>query len=123
MQKDSPGHFIREWRQHAGLSLEAACEAIEALAQDRIIAEGEEASLRKIGASYSNLSRVERGLVPYNQVLLELLAEVYRTDPASLLMRNPADPEGLWSIYDQIPVAQRPIALKVLTGFKTGTDR
>ena len=121
MQKE-PRHFLRAWRVHAGLSLEAACERVIALAEDKVVAEGEERDLRKLGVSYSNLSRVERGLVPYNQTLLELLAEAYGTDPASLIMRNPEDPEGIWSIYDQIPSAQRPVALRILQGFKTGTD-
>jgi hypothetical protein len=41
------------------------------------------------------------GLQPYNQELLEALAELYRTDPASLIMRNPADPDAMWSLWDQ----------------------
>lgn len=122
VQKQKPRHFLREWRKHAGLSLEQACERVEAIVGDRVVAEGEERDLRKIGVSYSTLSRIERGDVPYNQNLLELLAEAYNTDPASLIMRDPSDPEGIWSIYDQIPQEQRPVAMKVLSGFKTGTD-
>lgn len=122
MQTGKPGHFLRQWRKHAGLSLQSACDKVYALATDRIVAEGEERDLRRMGITYSTLSRIERGDVPYNQNLLEVLAEAYGTDPASLIMRNPEDPEGLWSIYDQIPEAQRPVALRMLSGLKTGTD-
>lgn len=121
-QRQRVGHYLREWRKHRGYSMEAALEAAAAIVSDRIVAEGEESSFAKIGLSQPNLSRIENGKTPYNQALLEVLAEVYRTDVPSLIMRDPSDPEGIWSIYDQIPQQQRPTALKVLSGFKTGTD-
>lgn len=99
----------------------------EAIHADRVVAEGEEVDLNKIGLSHSTLSRIESGKVPYNQRLLEVLAEVYGTDVASLIIRDPTEPEGIWSIYDQIPVAERPRALKVFSGvvdgLKAGNDR
>lgn len=95
--------FIREWRKHRRLTLEKLAE--------------------RVGITHGNLSRIERGLRPYGQPLLEALAEELRTDPASLLMRNPLDPEGLWSIWDQIPPTERPRAIEVLRAFtRTGTD-
>lgn len=48
-----------------------------------------------------NLSKIERGLLPYNQELLERLADALMTDPASLLMRNPTDPGAIWSLWDR----------------------
>lgn len=117
-----PPHYLRQWREHAGIPLLKVREAAEALFADRVVAEGEEVDLGKIGLSHSTLSRIENFKVPYNQSLLEVLAEVYRTDVASLIMRNPGDPDGIWTIYDQIPAADRPVALKVLSGFRTGTD-
>lgn len=102
--------------------MEGALEAAAAIVEDRVLAEGEEGSMKKIGLSQPNLSRIETGKTPYNQSLLEILAEVYGTDVPSLIMRDPSDPEGIWSIYDQIPAPQRQTALKVLSGFKTGTD-
>jgi transcriptional regulator with XRE-family HTH domain len=119
---DRPPHYLRQWRKHLGIALEQVRELAEALLADRVVAEGEEPDLGKIGLSHSTLSRIETFKLPYNQALLELLAEIYGTDPASLIMRNPADPDGIWSIYDQIPEAARPTALRVLSGFKTGTD-
>lgn len=102
--------------------MHAALEAAEAIVSDRIIAEGEEGNFAKIGLSQPNLSRIERGATPYNQTLLQILAEVYQTDVASLIVRDPTDPDGIWSIYDQIPTEQRPVALRMLSGLKTGTD-
>lgn len=90
--------------------------------EDRVVAEGEEVDIKRLGLTQGNLARIENGKTPYNQRLLEILAEVYRTDVASLIMRNPEDPEGIWSIYDQIPAAQRPVVLRMLSGLKTGTE-
>lgn len=117
-----PAHYLRQWREQAGIPLTQVKERAAAIVEGRVVAEGEEVDLGKIGLSHSTLSRIENFKVPYNQALLEVLAEVYGTDVPSLIMRNPADPDGLWSIYDQIPLANRPVALKVLSGFKTGTD-
>lgn len=119
---DRPKHYLREWRKAAGLSLQGVRDKAEALFSDRVVAEGEEVDLNKIGLSHSTLSRIESFKVPYNQRLLEVLAEVYGTDVPSLIMRNPDDPEGIWSIYDQIPASQRVVALRMLSGLKTGTD-
>lgn len=123
VMQERPKHYLREWRKHRGFSsIGAAIERAHEILSDRVIAEGEEGDMKRLGLSQSNISRVESGKIPYNQDLLEILAEVYQTDVASLIIRNPADPEGLWSIYDQIPPPQRQTALKVLSGFKTGTD-
>lgn len=70
-----------------------------------------------------NLSKVERGLLPYNQDMLEHLADALGTDPASLLMRDPSDPEGMWSIWDQAkPGERRQIAEVAKALVRTGTD-
>lgn len=55
----------------------------------------------------SNLSKVERGILPYNQDMLERLADALMTDPASLLMRDPAQPGAIWSIWDQASKGER----------------
>lgn len=58
-----------------------------------------------------NLSKVERSLLPYNQEMLERLADALGTEPANLLTRSPGDPEGIWSILDQAkPGVRRQIA-------------
>lgn len=124
--QNRPKHYLRAWRKHRGLSIEGAIERAKELLSDRVIAEGEEGDMRRLGLSQPNISRIERGDLPYGQPLLEILAEVYGTDPASLIMRDPGDPEGIWSIMDQVPAAERPRFLKVISGvvdgLKTGTD-
>lgn len=70
-----------------------------------------------------NLSKVERGMLPYNQDMLERLAEALGTEPASLLMRDPTDPDGIWNIWDRaLPGTRRQIASVAETLVRTGTD-
>ena len=61
--------FLKEWREKAMLTQERAAERLD---MDR-----------------SNLSRVERGLVPYTQALLEAAAVAYDCNPWDLLNVNP----------------------------------
>jgi len=79
--------FLRQWRQHRGYSLDKLAD--------------------RVPMDKSNLSKVERGILPYNQDLLERLADALMTDPASLLMRNPANPAAIWSIWDQASPGER----------------
>jgi transcriptional regulator with XRE-family HTH domain len=52
--------FIRQWRKHRGYNLEQLAEMV--------------------GITHASLSRIERGLQPYGQALLEALAEALSTD-------------------------------------------
>lgn len=79
--------YIREWREHRGLTLEQLADRIE--------------------STHATLSRIERGVVPYSQPMLEAIAEALATEPASLLIRNPTDPEGIWSIWDTAKPGER----------------
>jgi transcriptional regulator with XRE-family HTH domain len=80
-------HFLRAWRKHRGYTLEQMSE--------------------RIGMSHQNLGKIERGDVPYSEHLLERLAEEYRCDVADLIIRDPSDPDGLWSVYDQLRPVER----------------
>lgn len=61
--------FLREWRKARGLTL------IE---------------LGKLaGVDHGNLSKLERGIFPYSQVLLEKLADALGVTPAILLAFSP----------------------------------
>ena len=93
--------FIRQWREHRQLSLERLAD--------------------RLGTTKASLSRIERGLQPYSQPLLEALAEALACAPADLLMRNPADPDGIWSIWDNISEVDRPRAVAVLRAMLTDT--
>jgi transcriptional regulator with XRE-family HTH domain len=79
--------FLREWREFKNMTLEQVGEAVE--------------------LSHAQLGRIERGLQPYNQALLEALADLYGTEPANLIMRNPNDRDGIWSLWDQAKESER----------------
>lgn len=83
--------FIRQWREHRGVTLEQLAD--------------------RIGTTHASLSRIERGLQPYSQGLLESIADALQTDPASLLMRNPDSPDAIWSIWDQAKPGERDMIL------------
>jgi transcriptional regulator with XRE-family HTH domain len=94
--------FIREWRQHRNLTLEQLAERLEMTA--------------------SHLSMLERGQRGYAQDTLEAIAEALQTDAASLLVRNPNDPEAIWSVWEQAkPGERRQIVEIAKTLIRTGT--
>lgn len=114
-------HYLRAWREKAGLTLEEVAERIGLLGEQR--RQMGDALTAPTSITHASLSRIERGLQPYNQVLLEILAEIYQTDPASLLMRDPGDPDGLWSIHDQLRPVERVQLVEIAKTIKrTGTD-
>src|SRR5690348_11058985 len=80
-------HFLRAWRKHRGKTLEQVAEHLH--------------------MSHSQLSRIETFKQPYNQELLEALAELYVCDVVDLLIRDPADPEGMWSLWETAKPGQR----------------
>lgn len=79
--------FLREWREHRGLTLKQLGEAI--------------------GKSHASLSRIETGEQPYSQGILEAAAERLNTDVASLLMRNPTDSDAIWSLWERAKPGER----------------
>jgi transcriptional regulator with XRE-family HTH domain len=101
--KALPRHFLRAWRKFRGYSLEQVAERLD--------------------MSHQNLGKIERGLVPYNEPLLDALAEIYRTDRGSLIMRDPTMKDPLWSIYDNLaPPERQQLVAKVEAELKkTGT--
>lgn len=86
-------HFLRQWREEAGRR------------------RGREYTLEEVGEavkiSHAQLGRIERRLQKYNQELLEALAELYKTEPASLIMRDPTKEDAMWSLWDQAQKAER----------------
>lgn len=104
VRKQHARWFLREWRKHRGLT------------QDQL---AERASLSK-----PFISQLERGERQYTQEVLERLAGVLQTDAPSLIMRDPTDPEGIWSVWDDLSVPQRRQGvelLRVIKGTKTAT--
>ena len=74
--------FIRQWRERAGLSLEELA--------------------GKAQTNKGNLSKVERGLLPYNQELLERLASALDTTPGNLISIEPG--AQIISIWGRAPL-------------------
>ena len=79
--------FIRQWRQYRTLTLEQLADRLEMTA--------------------SHFSMLERGQRGYTQETLEAIAEALQTDVPSLLMRDPTDPDAIWSIWDQAKPGER----------------
>ena len=97
-------HFIREWRQHRGLTQEQLAALLD--------------------TTRANISRVENLKQGYTQDFLEACAIALSTDVASLLMRDPTDPEGMWSVWDQAkPGERRQIIAIAKTLVRTGARR
>jgi transcriptional regulator with XRE-family HTH domain len=94
--------FFRQWREHRGFTQEQLAERLE--------------------TSVASISRLESGTQPYTQDVLEALADALNTDPASLIMRNPDDPEAMWSIWDQAKSGERQLIEELARSVvKTGT--
>lgn len=94
--------YVREWRKHRGYKLEQFADMI--------------------GMTAGNLSHLERGLIPYSQDFLEAAAEALQTDVSSLIMRDPTQSDGLWSIWENASPGQRQQIVEVAKALlKTGT--
>lgn len=98
-------HFIKEWRDHRGLTQEQMASRVQ--------------------ISRENYGRIEAGKVPYNQDFLELAAYALGVDPADLLIRNPLDKSAPWSIYDTLKKADPDTRTRIIAVMealaKTGT--
>lgn len=108
--KDRPkGHFILEWRVFRNLT------------QDQLSERLREA--QGLNITRASLSRIERGVQPYSEAILEALAaELTAGDKASLLVRDPTDPEGIWTIWDAAKPGERRVIVELAkTIVKTGT--
>lgn len=116
-------HFLRAWREHRDMTLEAVAERVALLSEQREATMPDDPLKTPGRITHASLSRIERGLQPYNQVLMELLAEIYQTDQSSLLNRDPSDPEGIWSIWDQLKPVERAQVVEIAKALKrTGTE-
>jgi transcriptional regulator with XRE-family HTH domain len=82
------GTFIRAWRQHRGYTIDAAADAI--------------------GSTGATLSRIERGLQPYNQDLLESLAVLYDCQPHELVGVDPESAaHNVVRLFDHVSVREQ----------------
>ena len=97
--------FMRQWRLYRGKTLVQVAEELH--------------------VTHGYLSKVERGKQPYNQELLERLAEIYRCEPVDLLIRDPSEPSSIWSLWDRAKPGERrqieSVAEALMRG-RTGTS-
>ena len=60
------------------------------------------------GMTHASLSRIERGLQPYSQPILEAIAdELTGGDVASLLIRDPTELDAMWAIWERAKPNER----------------
>lgn len=102
-------NYIRQWREKKHLTLEQLADRLD--------------TAHELPTTHASLSRIERGIQPYSQPILEALAaELTGGDVPSLLIRNPDDPEGIWSIWDQAKPGEKAMIIDLAkTVLKTGT--
>lgn len=95
--------YLRQWRKHRGYT------------QDRLA--------EMTGLSKPYLSQLETGKRQYTQELLEHFADALRCEPADLIIRDPTDPDGIWSIWEQLrPVERQQVVEIAKTLKRTGTE-
>jgi len=68
----------------------------------------------RAGLSQGMISQLENGKSDYTGGMLEALAYALRCDPPDLIMRDPLEPEGIWSIWDNLKPSQRRQAVRLL---------
>ena len=69
--------YIKQWREHRGLSLRRLA--------DRLEVEDENGK----AISYVSINRIEKGIQPYSQPILEAIAHALSVEPVDLLSVDP----------------------------------
>lgn len=92
--------FIREWREHRNLT--------QVQLRERIIMPSGEPM------GQGHLSKLENGKLPYTQPILEQIADALMCSPGDLLMRNPAQENMIWSIWEKLGDRQRQQAIRFM---------
>lgn len=96
-------HYIKEWRKFRGLNQEQLAE--------------------RVGVSRPQVTKWEKSTRQPNLAELEAVAEVLRCEVPDLLMRDPSDPEGIWTIWDTLAPPERRQVVEIAKTIKrTGTS-
>lgn len=88
--------FIQQWRKKKGWSQGKLADAV--------------------GVSTATISQIENGKEGYKQAHLEAIADALECSPADLLMRNPSDPDAIWSLWDRAKPAERKQIIGIIEG-------
>lgn len=106
--------FFRAWREHRGLTLRALAARLTDDEGDPLI-------------SYASLGRIERGLQPYSQPVLEAVAEALDVGPGFLISEKPgsdmAEMSRRWFELDHDRRAQASAAIIALLEAMGGPDK
>lgn len=94
--------YFREWRRSKGLTQAQAVSRIIEVAGDLT----PEDPTKRVPKTEASLSRIESGKQPYTTAILEVLAEIYDTEPEHLIGRNPMKEGKLLSIIDRLTPEQ-----------------
>jgi transcriptional regulator with XRE-family HTH domain len=92
--------FIKQWRKKSGLTQEQLAERVAVYLAEH----GDDS-----GYTHASIGRLENGKVGYTQVILEAVADALGTDPASLLIRDPSESSGIWTVWERALPAERQI--------------
>lgn len=97
--------YIRQWRTLKDMSLEALAD--------------------RVPMDKGNLSKVERGLLPYNQEMLERIGDVLGTDPGNLINRDPTKDGKVIDLVQRLTSSELERAAAILEAAfgRTGTNR
>lgn len=91
--------YVKQWRKYRNdMTQEQLAERVSTFLAERGV---------KKGYTYASVGRLENGKIGYTQLILEALADALGTDPASLLIRDPTDPTGIWTIWEKALPAER----------------
>ena len=71
--------------------------------------------------STGNLSNIETGKQPYTQENLEAIADALRCEVIDLLIRDPSEPEGIWTLWERAKPADRVRILDLATALVSKT--
>lgn len=102
--------YLRDWRKHRGHSLRSLADGIRDESGQPLV-------------SYVQLGRIERGLQPYSQPVLEAVAKVLGVDPATLLTFDPSTtPDTLLNEINSLDAHRRQQLCEIIKILRTGQE-
>jgi transcriptional regulator with XRE-family HTH domain len=91
-------HFLKAWRKYRGLTQEQFCE--------------------RMGVTQGQVSKIEAGKKDVELSYLELAADVLRCEVVDLIIRDPASPEAIWSVWDHLAPPEQQQLVEIGKTFK-----
>lgn len=86
--------FLRQWREHSHRTLEEVA--------------------AKMGITHGQLSKIERGLSPYSQRILEVAAQEYGCTVQDLLTRPPGEAPDIFGLWGKLDETKKELAVRLL---------